>query len=77
MVKISKEKFKSFKHLHCQFVIKVFKIFLTSFVVKDDEKIERRLHEILIIISLIILQSSIQNHDEKVQNHSLLFFDQR
>ncbi len=54
MMKILKKKFKSFKHLYYQFVIKVRKIFLTSFVVKDDEKIERRLDEILIIISSIV-----------------------
>ena len=76
MVKISKEKFKSFKHLHCQFVIKVFKIFLTSFVVKDDEKIEKRMDEMLIIISSIIYNLSYKTMMKsfKIFFH---FFDQR
>ena len=65
MMKISKKKFKSFTHLHYQFVIKVLSIFLTSFIVKNDETIQRRLDEILIIISSIILQSFIQIYDEK------------
>ena len=66
MIKILKKKFKSFKHLHCQFVIKVFEKNFTSVVVKDDEKIERRLDGILTIISPIILQSFIQNYDENI-----------
>ena len=56
MVKILKKKFKSFQHLYCEFVIKEFKMLPTSFIFEDDEKIRKRLDDILAIIFLIILQ---------------------
>ncbi len=71
------EKFKSFQYLYCQFVIKELKILLTSFLVKDDEKIGKRLDDILAIICSIILQLFRSSYDKKFQYLFSFFSYQR